>query len=160
VNGEFVREDLAGARWGGRHLIRDTYDGCRMVGLEAPELVAEHVLFRRCRLELANFRYATLRSVVFDDCVLDEADFGGADLSLCTFAGCRMNGVRLAGVRLTKVDLRGNELVPDGDTHALKGATLDLGQLIDLAPLFARDLGIVTPDDVSSHHGDDTSPAS
>ncbi|MEA2125435.1 MAG: hypothetical protein QOI80_2217, partial [Solirubrobacteraceae bacterium] len=81
MNEEHVQEDLAGAEWIARHLIHDTFDGCRMTGLEAPELIAEHVTFKACRLDLANFRHAKLRHVVFEDCVLDEADFGGAEIS-------------------------------------------------------------------------------
>jgi uncharacterized protein YjbI with pentapeptide repeats len=149
VNEEHVREDLAGADWSGRHLIRDRFEGCRMTGLEAPELIAEHVVFEGCRLELANFRHATLRFVTFADCVLDEADFGGADVSLSTFRGCSLAGTYLQGARLTKVDLRGSKLEPDGPVTALKDATIDPVQLVDLAPALARDAGIdVSPIDV------------
>lgn len=146
MNSEHVREDLAGVHWIDRHLIHDRFDGCRMTGLEAPEVIAEHVVFTGCRLDLANFRHAKVRHTVFDDCVLDEADFTGADLSLTRFTGCSLAGTRFDGARLTKVDLRGSRLAPAGDARSLKGAIIDTGQLIDLAPLLARDLGIVIED--------------
>jgi uncharacterized protein YjbI with pentapeptide repeats len=159
VNEEHVREDLAGAEWIAKHLIRDSFEGCRMTGLEAPELIAEHVVFTGCRLDLANFRHAKLRNVVFEDCVLDEADFGGAEISLSRFTGCSLIGTHLEGARLTKVDLRGCKLAPAGDLHVLRGATIDPVQLVDLAPALARDLGIdVTPLDVPSLHGESSPP--
>jgi uncharacterized protein YjbI with pentapeptide repeats len=149
VNEEHVREDLAGADWSRRHLIRDRFEDCRLTGLEAGELTAEHVVFTACRLDLANFRHATLRFVTFADCVLDEADFGGADISLCTFHGCSLLRTYFQGAKLTKVDLRGAKLEPDGPATALKGATIDPVQLVDLAPALARDAGIdVSPIDV------------
>jgi uncharacterized protein YjbI with pentapeptide repeats len=149
VNEEHVREDLAGAEWPTRHLIHDSFVGCRMTGLEAPALIAEHVHFKDCRLELANFRHATLRSVVFEDCVLDEADLGGADIAHCRFAGCSLRGTHIENARLTKVDLRGSQLAPEGDLHALKGATIDRVQLIELAPYLARDIGLTVEDPLS-----------
>ncbi|WP_308103328.1 pentapeptide repeat-containing protein [Actinocorallia sp. API 0066] len=36
------------------------------------------VLFTGCRADLASFRFATLRDVVFRDCDLSEANFQGA----------------------------------------------------------------------------------
>ena len=149
MNEEHVREDLAGTDWHGRHLIRDTFTDCRMTGLEAGELVAEHVILERCRLDLANFRHATFRFVTLRECVLDEADFGGADLSHTRFDGCSLVGTYFQGAKLTKVDLRGSRLEPDGPTTALRGAIIDPVQLVDLAPALARDCGIdVTPIDV------------
>jgi uncharacterized protein YjbI with pentapeptide repeats len=142
VNEEHVREDLAGAEWPMKHLIRDTFADCRMTGLEAPALIAEHVHFKACRLDLANFRHATLRSVVFEDCVLDEADFGGADIAHCRFAGCSLRGTYFENARLEDVDLRGSQLEPEGDVHALKGAIIDRVQLVELAPYLARDVGL------------------
>jgi uncharacterized protein YjbI with pentapeptide repeats len=149
VNSEHEREDLAGEQWRDRHLIRDSFTDCRMTGLEAPELVAEHVVFTRCRLDLANLRHATLRFVTFDDCVLDEADLGGADVSHTRFRGCSLVGTYFQGAKLTKVDLRGSKLEPDPPVTALRGATIDPVQLVDLAAALARDCGIdVSPIDV------------
>jgi uncharacterized protein YjbI with pentapeptide repeats len=158
VNEEHVREDFAGADWSGRHLIRDTFEDCRMTGWEAGELIAEHVRFVRCRLDLANLRYAKLRQVVFDDCVLDEADLGGADISLTRFIGCSLDGTIFQAARLTRVDLRGSRLDAIGGVAALRGATIDPGQLIDLAPALADGYGIdVSPNDVPWPHGDASS---
>ena len=145
MNSEHLREDLAAARWYGRELRLETFAQCRMTGLEAAQIRAERLVFRDCRLDLANFRHATLRNVSFEDCVLDEADFGGADLSLTRFRGCSLLGVSFADARLTRVDLRGCALAPT-TARSLRGAVISTTQLIDLGPQLAADFGIVIED--------------
>ena len=67
------------------------------------------------------FGGATLAGVRFDHCHLEETDFNGAEL--------------------TDVDLRGSDLRLGGDVAALRGAIIDTGQAIDLAPRMAASLG-------------------
>ncbi len=104
-------------------------------------------MFRDCRLELATFRGAKLRNVLFERCILDEADFLAASLQSVRFDGCRLLRADFTSASLTRVDLRGSELEPVGDVAGLRGATIDSIQLAGLAPLLARAAGIKVNDD-------------
>jgi fluoroquinolone resistance protein len=66
--------DVSNADWTGARVTRVVFERCRMTGFGGASLQAEHVTLRGCKLDLANFRRATLRSVTFEDCVLDDAD--------------------------------------------------------------------------------------
>lgn len=138
--------DASNCDWTGARLRRVVFEDCRMTGLQAAELAADDVVFRNCRLDLANFRQAAIRHTTFEGCVLDEADFAGASLvdSRCTDS--RLRATALHDTRLSRVDLRRSELAPAGDVLALRGAIVDSGQLVGLAPQIAQAVGIVVDD--------------
>ena len=59
----------------------------------------------------------------------------------------RCGAIRLGQTRLTDVDLRGTAaLTVTGDVQSLRGATIDTGQLMDLAPTLAAGLGLIVID--------------
>jgi uncharacterized protein YjbI with pentapeptide repeats len=130
--------DLAGGR-----LKRVALERCRLTGLGAAELAVEDLLVRGCKLDLSVWRFARLRNCRFEDCVLDEADLAGATLQDVRFDGCSLRRADFDQARLTRVDFRGSRLEdPRGGVTALRGAIIDPGQLIDLAPALAAGLGI------------------
>ena len=104
------------------------------------------VTFRGCKLDSVNFRSGTLTEVTFEDCLLRDAEFGGATLRRVSFAGCTLARADFAKASCTEVDLRGAELGISGGYESLGGTTIDSVQLVALAPLLARHLGITVTD--------------
>jgi uncharacterized protein YjbI with pentapeptide repeats len=104
------------------------------------------VTFRNCKLDSVNFRSGTLTEVRFEDCVLRDAEFGGATLRRVGFGACTLARADFTKASCDEVDLRGAELGISGGYESLRGTTIDSGQLIALAPLLARHLGITVTD--------------
>jgi uncharacterized protein YjbI with pentapeptide repeats len=134
--------DAANGDWRGATLSRVALGGCRFTGFGLIEATLEDVTFDDCKLDLANFRAARLERVVFRECILTAADFGGATLASVHFDRCRLEETDFNGAELTGVDLRGSDLRLGGDVAALRGAIIDTGQAIDLAPRMAASLGL------------------
>jgi len=133
--------------------LTDTwFSGCVLAGVQAYSCVARRVLLRGCKLDSVNFRDAKLTDVVFEDCVLRDVDFGSATLLRARFPGSQLTSVDLSRASCRDVDLRGARLgtadVPGikGGYDSLGGITIDLPQLMTIAPLLARQLGIVVAD--------------
>jgi uncharacterized protein YjbI with pentapeptide repeats len=137
----------ANGDWRGATLNRVALSGCRLTGLGLVEATLHDVRFDDCKLDLANFRGAGLERVVFHDCVLTAADFGAATLTAVRFDHCRLEETDFNGSEMTDVDLRGSDLRPGGDVAALRGAIVDTGQAIELAPRMAESLGLRVIDD-------------
>ena len=75
-----------------------------------------------------------------------EADFGGASLTRVTFEGCQLVEPDFSGARLEAVDLSGADLRAPKGVTSLAGATISSAQLMELAPVFATQLGISVAD--------------
>ncbi|NJP51410.1 pentapeptide repeat-containing protein [Streptomyces sp. SBST2-5] len=139
---------LAGVRGVGTGLAEATLrdvelTDARLGGTQLHGAVLERVLVRGGKIDFLNLRAARLRDVVFEGCVLVEPDFGGARLERVEFVDCALKGVDLTGATLTDVDLRGvASLEIAGGVDRLAGAVISTGQLLDLAPLLAGQLGI------------------
>ena len=137
----FVACDLAETGW------QDvTLDGCALSGVQAFSASMRRVTFRNCKLDSVNFRSGTLREVTFEDCVLRDAEFGGATLRRAVFGGCTLARADFTKTSCDEVDLRGAELGISGGYESLRGVTIDSAQLVALAPLLARHLGITVAD--------------
>ena len=137
----FVACDLAETGW------QDvTLSGCALAGVQAFSAAMRRVTFRGCKLDSVNFRSGTLTEVTFEDCLLRDAEFGGAVLRRVSFGGCTLAGADFAKASCTEVDLRGAELGISGGYESLGGTTIDSVQLVALAPLLARHLGISVTD--------------
>lgn len=100
------------------------------------------VRFNRCKLGYLNLRGAHLTDVVFADCQITDLDLGHATASRLAFPGTRVDRLDCSGSRLADVDLRGARLADIGDIEGLRGASISLEQLLDLAPALAQRLGI------------------
>lgn len=136
-----VAADLAETDW-----LDAWFSGCVLAGVQAFGSSLHRVTFRDCKLDSVNFRDATLTDVLFEDCVLRSPDFGSARLTRVRFPGCRLEGADLSKVTCTDVDLRGATLGITGGYESLRGAVIDNVQLVSLAPLLARHLGITVED--------------
>jgi uncharacterized protein YjbI with pentapeptide repeats len=84
--------------------------------------------------------------VRFENCLLSDVEFGGATLLRVSFGGCTLTRADFAKVSCTDVDLRGAVLGITAGYESLRGATIDSFQLMALAPLIARSLGITVTD--------------
>ena len=115
----------------------------RLGGAQAHGSVWERVVVRGGKIDYLNLREAKLRDVVFEGCVLVEPDFGGARLERVEFVDCALRAADLTGATLTDVDLRGaGELDVAAGLDRLSGAVISTGQLLDLAPALAAQLGL------------------
>lgn len=129
------------------------FSGCVFAGVQAFSLTGRRLLLRGCKLDSVNFRDGKLTDVVFEDCVLRDVDFGSAKLTRVRFPGCTLVNADLTRVTCKDVDLRGARLGTSGTVPGIKagydslaGVRIDNLQLITLAPLLARHLGIAVAD--------------
>ena len=136
-----MASDLAETGW-----LDTTLAGCALAGVQAFSASMRRVTFRDCKLDSVNFRSGTLTDVRFENCLLRDTEFGGATLRRVSFGGCTLTRADFAKVSCTDVDLRGAALGITAGYESLRGATIDSGQLIALAPLIARHLGITVTD--------------
>ncbi|MFF9487101.1 pentapeptide repeat-containing protein [Streptomyces sp. NPDC014676] len=139
---------LAGVRGVGTDLAEATLRDveladARLGGTQLHGAVLERVLVRGGKIDFLNLRSARLKDVVFEGCVLVEPDFGGARLERVEFVDCALKDADLSGATLKDVDLRGAvSLGIARGVDRLSGAVISAGQLLDLAPVLAGELGI------------------
>ncbi|MEU4729147.1 pentapeptide repeat-containing protein [Streptomyces sp. NPDC023588] len=133
-----VGTDLSEASLRDVELVDARLGGVRMHGG-----VLERVVVRGGKIDYLNLRGARLRDVVFEGCVLVEPDFGGAVLERVEFRDCALRGVDFSGVRMVDVDLRAASVLEIArGVEALAGAVISPGQLFELAPALAVQLGV------------------
>ncbi|MGW7455329.1 pentapeptide repeat-containing protein [Streptomyces sp. NPDC054787] len=133
-----VGTDLSEASLRDVELVDARLGGVRMHGG-----VLERVVVRGGKIDYLNLRGARLRDVVFEECVLVEPDFGGAVLERVEFRDCALRGVDFSGVRMLDVDLRAASVLEIArGVEALAGAVISPGQLFELAPVLAVQLGV------------------
>lgn len=101
------------------------------------------VHFSGCKLGYLNLRDAQVSDLLFSNCLIEELDLMRAKATRVGFSNCRVGRLELTGSTLADVDLRGAQLRDVGDLAGLRGATLSLEQLLDLAPLMAERLGVL-----------------
>ncbi|MEU9186870.1 pentapeptide repeat-containing protein [Streptomyces sp. NPDC048484] len=115
----------------------------RLGGVQLHGAVLERVVFRGGKIDYLNLREARIRDVVFEGCVLVEPDFGGARLERVEFVDCVLKQADFSGVSLTDVDLRrAAEVDFARGVDRLAGAVISPAQLLDLAGVFAAEVGV------------------
>ncbi len=118
VGGRVPALDLAGGTW----------DGVAVAG---------------ARLGYINLRDASLTDVAFADCRIETLDLGTATATRVSLHHCTVDELVVSHATLRDVDLRGARIgLVEGATH-LRGATISVEQLLDLAPGLAAAHGIV-----------------
>jgi uncharacterized protein YjbI with pentapeptide repeats len=132
--------------WGGAQLRRSLFSDARLTGLGLAEARIEHVRFKLCKLDYANFRHCEIEHVSFEDCVLTGADFQGAKIKETVFSGCQLLEADFTKAELSRVDMRGSGLALAGSVLGLRGAIIDPLQLMELARTLAHELGITVED--------------
>ena len=114
----------------------------RIGSLELYDANFRRVSFVGCKLGFVNLRGSDLADVAFTDCVIEDLDLMRATASRGALTRCRVDRLEVTGARLTDVDLRGAQLADISGIEGLRGVTISLDQLLDLAPVLAGRLGI------------------
>ena len=138
----FENPNLAPATIRGGSLTRVVVEGGRLTGLQVTEADVRDVVWRGCGADMATFRHARLLHVTFQDCSLREADFTGMRGEAVRFTDCDLRGASFRDAELAACELRRCRLDDIEGVEGLRGASLELDQLIDLAPALARSMGI------------------
>lgn len=129
--------DLADSTW------RDSLmTGGRLGAVQLPGATMTAVRFRGTKLDYLNLSGAKLDDVVFEGCELGDVDARGATLHSVRFSNCTITELNVTEARLSKVDLSGARLRSLIGVDNLRGSTINHGQLLDLAPQLAAQLGI------------------
>lgn len=99
-------------------------------------------VFEGSKIGYINLRGARLSGTKFVDCAIEEFDLTSATAKNVTFENCTIDHLILTGATCQKMDLRGARISRVTNVEGLKGTILNPEQFADLAPSFARLLGI------------------
>ncbi|WP_025779796.1 pentapeptide repeat-containing protein [Brevibacterium sp. VCM10] len=124
------------------NLLHTDVSGTRIGAGIVYDSVWEKVQFTNCRISYLNLRESKLTDVEFRDCKIDEIDLDRAKASRVAFPGSSVGVFQCEGATLGNVDIRGLEPHKISGVHSLRGATIDVTQLMLFAELFASELGI------------------
>jgi uncharacterized protein YjbI with pentapeptide repeats len=138
---------LEGVRVVGTGLARSQWtdvelSGCALSGCELYGARLLRVRFADCVLDSVNLRGSVLHEVTFADCQVRDLDVGSAQLGDVRWVGSRIQRLDLSQAKLSRVDLRGADVDIARGLDRLQGAIVDYGQLYDLAPALAAQLGL------------------
>ncbi|MFD5175530.1 pentapeptide repeat-containing protein [Nocardia sp. NPDC058379] len=135
--------DLANVQADDSSMFETEIAGGRLTGLSWTAGVLRDVLVDSSRADMASFAESRLRTVVFRDCDLRQADFQRTEFRHVRFERCNLTGARFSDAR-PQQNLRFEECDLTGvyGLTALRGATIQGGDLESLAATLARELGI------------------
>jgi len=137
-----IQSDFSSAVMTDGNFNRAEFASCRMTGVDMNKTNLHDVVFKGCKLDLANFRFADLRRVQFIDCTLIETDFLGATLHDVTFQSCILEKTVFDRTHCKLVDMRSSQLTEIIGWGSMKGAIIDDVQLMGAAPYLASELGL------------------
>lgn len=138
---DFTASGLAASSWHVAEIIN-----ARCTGLQLQNSTLRNVMFKGCKIELVNLRFAKVENVIFQDCMIDDIDFYSSMLKNVEFVGCTIENIGFTNARLKNIDLTGSQIISVKGVSGLKGATINLEQLMTLAPYFAQEFGIIIKD--------------
>ncbi|NKX87408.1 pentapeptide repeat-containing protein [Nocardia coubleae] len=135
--------DLANVQADDSSMFESVVGNGRITGLSWTAGVLRDVLVESTRADMASFAESRLSKVVFRDCDLRQADFQRTDFRNVRFERCNLAGARFTGARIQQ-NLRFEDCDLTGiyGVTALRGATIQGGDLETLAATLARELGI------------------
>ena len=138
-----VREaNLANMVIRGGALSRIEIVRCRLTGLALAETDVGDVACRECAADLATFRHARLTRVTFESCTLRGADFMGARCDHVRFSDCDLTGASFAQAHFTGSEFVRCRMDDVEGVDGLRGTSMEVEQMLTLAPAFAAALGI------------------
>ncbi len=114
----------------------------RLTGIAFAEATLSDVTFSGCRIDLAAFGFAQLERVTFVDCVLTQSDFLETRLKHVSFHDCDLTGADFRGARLQACEFRRSNLSGIEHVSGLRGASLEWPYIVELAGVWAAELGI------------------
>jgi uncharacterized protein YjbI with pentapeptide repeats len=142
------------------------FDDCDLSGVVASDFVMRRVAMRRTRLRGVAFakgqyedglledcttdelsmRFTRLRNVTFRRCDLSGADFYSATFEHVTLDSCSLRGARFNAATVKCLEISGCDMTGLTGAQDLKGAVIQIDDLVSLAPSLAREAGIVLTD--------------
>lgn len=164
----WVESELTEATMRNTRLPGGRFVDVRLDRLDAPDLVASGSKWRDCeilssrlgsislydasidslriarsKIGFLNLRNSVVNDVVIEDCPMEELDLSEATLTRATFRGCAIDTLTIRNATLRHVDFRDARLGLVEPVLNLRGAVVDAGQVVDIAPMLAAGLGIV-----------------
>jgi uncharacterized protein YjbI with pentapeptide repeats len=137
ADARFVAADLSDCQWRDVRVTDTLIAGVTFAGGNLRRMA-----FSDCKLIGANLRSAQLAEVTFERCVITEMDLTEATVTATSFRQCEIGGLDITKAKLDGVDFRSSELEIARGHAALKGAIVDINQLMSLAPGIAQALGL------------------
>jgi len=129
--------DLSDSTW------RDAeISGSRLGAVSLAGASLTGVRVRGGRFGFMNLAGAHLEDVVIEGCEIGSLGARSAQLRRVTFVDSTVSELDIAGATLSEVDLSGARLRSLIGVESLRGALIGEGQLMDLAPLLAEQLGL------------------
>jgi len=138
----FEHAKLANTTFRGGALTRVLVEGGRLTGLQVAETEIRDCVWRACGADMASFRHARLERVTFEDCVLREADFTGLRGDWVRFHDCDLRGAGFGHAEFSRSELRRCRMDDVEGVEGLRGTSMELEQMLTLAPAMARALGV------------------
>ncbi|MCA9309273.1 pentapeptide repeat-containing protein [Candidatus Saccharibacteria bacterium] len=123
-------------------VLRVSFTGAQMTGLQLAEGAVTDMVFKNCRMNLTNFRNAKFTRCTFTDCDLREADFGGCTFENVLFESCQLDEAEFSNAQSKRLEFEDCHLGSIKGVSGLRGALLDETNITELAPLFATDYNI------------------
>ena len=116
--------------------------GGRLGAMTLPGATLTGVRLRGIKAGFVSLAGARLEDASFEECEIGSLDARSAQLRSVAFPDCTVQELNVAEATLEKVDLSGAKLRALVGIESLRGAIVGHDQLVDLAPLFAAQLGI------------------
>ncbi len=138
----FENAKLANTTLRGGSLTRVLVDGGRLTGLQIAETEMRDCAWQGCGADMASFRHAKLERTTFQDCSLREADFMGLRGDWVRFHDCDLRGASFVHAQFTSSELLRCRMDDIEGVEGLRGTSMELEQMLTLAPALARALGV------------------
>ena len=136
--------DFADSTWRDSLVVGGRLGAMTMVGA-----TLTGIRVRGSHLGFLNLAGSHLQDVLFEGCEIGSLDVRTAELQSVAFVDCRVDELNVSGAKLSKVDLSGVRLRTLVGVESLRGAIISHDQLMDLAPLFAAQVGLEVRDSPS-----------
>lgn len=140
------RVELSNAQWHSVTARRVELTDARAVGLGLSLDLAADLYAAQTRFDYAGIHLERIRGqVVFSDCSFREARLGG-DLSGVVFRNCDLTDAEFTATAAKDTDLRSSRLAGARGLHSLRGAMIDVEQMVAVAGQLAAEAGLRVSD--------------
>ena len=143
-------------------IVEVTLEDCDVVGVIAQKSRLERVTITGSRLRGVTWaagvirgltmdqvngtdlscRFSTLRVVTIRDCQLSEADFTEVEFDQVLFERCDLRGAKFDHAKVKQLRIARCSLAGASGAIDLRGASMELDDVLSLAPSLARETGI------------------
>jgi uncharacterized protein YjbI with pentapeptide repeats len=117
-----------------------------MTGWSWVEGSIREATFEGCRMDMASFRFSTLKGVVLANCKLTQADFQEADLRGTRFEHCDLSGAQFSKAQMEGTRFSDCTLAGINGVTSLRGSIIKSRDALALTYSLASALGIKIED--------------